>query len=444
MKKTALILAIILCLTLLCSCDNGAEADNKANDAPVVTANYEYRENDLYARFMGNGGSEIAELPSGKFALCDDMLFACYKITVGQKLTAPAGEPTKAGFKFAGWAEDAEGSKLWDFDKPVESGVTLFAKWERDEADKTEEYVEPKLAFTEKKDESAPFILDGVLNEPVSGDALKSVDLTRAAINVLTENADDVREYLNYTVDGKTRIVSATFASGKITVVYNDGTGDKTLTVSVIDVTESLKVDTNYETKAVKYENNVHIAPYNVIMAGSSSMENWTTSVEDMKPVTTANVGIGGTTVEQWTEKLARRLIYPYSPRAVVFYVGINNIINANKSGAQTGDALVELFEDVHSHLPEAHIYFILINKVPGYTSYYNDIDVANGMVETYSANKDFMTLIDAGSGLIKKSGKTNSAYFLTDGLHMSLCGYVIWGGAVKENFIATEKELYK
>ena len=178
-------------------------------------------------------------------------------------------------------------------------------------------------------------------------------------------------------------------------------------------------------------------------MAGSSSMENWTTSVTDMAPVTTANVGIGGTTVEQWSEKLAKRLIYPYDPRAVILYVGINNIINSKKSGQETGNALITLFNDIHAHLPNAQIYFILINKVPGYTTYYDDIDIANGTVLSYAGAKDYMTLIDAGRGLIKQSGKTNSAYFLTDGLHMSLCGYVIWGKAVKDAFIEKEKELY-
>ncbi|MBP5193598.1 MAG: hypothetical protein J6126_02575, partial [Clostridia bacterium] len=136
-------------------------------------------------------------------------------------------------------------------------------------------------------------------------------------------------------------------------------------------------------------------------------------------------------------------LIYPFNPRAVIFYVGINNIINAGKSGSQTGTALITLFDNVHGRLPNAQVYFIMINKVPGYTSYYGDIDVANEMVIAYSANKSYMTLIDAGAGLVKESGKTNSAYFLTDGLHMSLCGYVIWGGAVKQAFIDKDKEIY-
>ena len=430
MKKFAFATAMVLLLTIVCAC------------ATQGSGNYEYQKTDLYVRYMTNAGSESVDLSTGRETVGDNLLFYGCKINSGDKLTPPEGQPEKDGFKFVGWATDAEGTALWDFNASVTSSVTLFAKWERNETEKKEEYVEPKLSFVEQKDESTPINIKGVLNMPVSDN---SVRLARAAIRLLNENADDVRQLLNYTVDSKTTITSATYAADRITINYDDGSGtEKVKTIGVVDVSASLAVETNYETKAVKYENNVHIAPYSVIMAGSSSMENWTTSVADMAPITTANVGIGGTTVEQWSQKLAKRLIYPYNPRAVILYVGINNIINSKKSGQETGNALITLFNDIHAHLPDAQIYFILINKVPGYTTYYGDIDIANGTVMSYASAKDYMTLIDAGRGLIKQSGKTNSAYFLTDGLHMSLCGYVIWGKAVKDAFIAKEKELYK
>ena len=443
MKKLCLLISLCLALTMLCGCDpQGGTASNGGGETkPTATGNYNYVAPELYARFMTNSSGEAVTLSTGYEAVGENVLYAKQKITVGDKLTAPEGQPTRAGFDFVGWAEDAAGTKLWDFDTKVDGGITLYAAWQRAENEQKDDYTEPTVAFVEKKDESQPIKINGVLNAFVEDGFVR---LTRAGIKILSENASDVKQCLNYTVNSATTVKSAVYAQNKVTVTYDDGAGEKSVTINVSDVSSTLAVDnTTYENKAVKYENNVHIAPYSVIMAGSSSMENWSTSVEDMAPVTTANVGIGGTTVEQWSEKLAQRLIYPYNPRAVIFYVGINNIINSNKTGAETGNALRTLFDDVHAHLPEAEIYFIMINKVPGYTKYYYEINVANDIVTSYASHCNYVTLIDAGSKLIKKSGKTSSAYFLTDGLHMSLCGYVIWGKEVKDAFIAREKEIY-
>ena len=165
-------------------------------------------------------------------------------------------------------------------------------------------------------------------------------------------------------------------------------------------------------------------------------MENWSTSGEDMNPIVTFNHGIGGTTVEQWTDKLLQRLVMPYSPKAVVFYVGVNNIINSGKSGEQTGNALVQLFDKCHEFLPKTHIFYVLINKLPSYPHYQEDFDTANNMAINYQKSHNYVTCIDAGVGLLKDNGLPNFGYFLTDGLHMSKAGYVIWGKAVKDAVI--------
>lgn len=194
-----------------------------------------------------------------------------------------------------------------------------------------------------------------------------------------------------------------------------------------------------YEDKARKYEAMEAPTPGCVLLAGSSSMENWSTSAADMSPVTSFNVGIGGTTAEQWTECLTERLVFPYSPRAVVFYVGINNVINAGCSGRETGDAVVELLAKVHERMPDADVYYVLMNLVPGYMKYKDAIGEGNSIVTDYAKDNTWLTLIDAGSNLLKENGMPNSAYFLTDGLHMSLCGYTIWGREVRDAVIRHE-----
>lgn len=43
-------------------------------------------------------------------------------------------KPTKEGFKFVGWYEDAEKTTEYDFDKLVTQDITLYAKWEEEKA----------------------------------------------------------------------------------------------------------------------------------------------------------------------------------------------------------------------------------------------------------------------------------------------------------------------
>ncbi|MBO4572609.1 MAG: InlB B-repeat-containing protein [Clostridia bacterium] len=438
MKKTAMLLTLCMLMTTLCACVPEESAISGGNGGEEQQQQVTDK---LYARFMTNGDEENVTLSSGYEAVGDDLLFDMQEITKGGKLTVPSGAPTRNGFVFSGWAVDADGTKLWNFDDKVYSCVTLYAKWERSEETEKVEYVEPKLSFKETVDDSEPLKLTGVLNSFVKNGA---VSLTKIGLRRLADNADNVKELLNYTIATGVTITSATYVGNAITVTYHSGGEEQSTVIRVNDVTESLKVDNaTYESKAAKYEQKVSLPPYSVVMAGSSSMENWSTSVEDMKPVTTANVGIGGTIVKQWTERLAPRLIYPLNPRAVVFYLGINNIINSKMTGEATGNDIVELFEEVHLHLPDAQIYFILINKVPGYTSYYGEMDIANAAAINFAANNSYVTLIDAGTKLEKATGKGNAAYFLTDGLHMSLCGYVIWGKEVKNSFIAKEREIY-
>ena len=439
MKKLSALLAALFALTALVACSeepvnggNGSGGNGNAN-VPVDTT--------CKVRFMTNSPDESAELYYGTPVQAENVLYFATTVRSGEKVTAPYGQPERAGYVFDGWATDKNGTALYDFNAPVTETKTLYAKWSRDESVVQEEYVEPTLSFKERIIEGIPMNLYGVLNETVTNGAVR---LFALGIRILTEHAENVKELLNYTRAAATEILSATYSGGKVNLSYKSGGETETITINVVDDSANLTVDNStYESKAKNYEKK-SIKPYSVIMGGSSSMENWSTSVEDMAPVTTINVGIGGTTVEQWTGKLNKRLVYPHSPRAVVYYVGINNIINAGDSGEEAGNKLVALFDDVHDHLPETTIYFIMINYVPGYTKYYSDIAVANEMVLGYAENKDYMCLIDAGEGLIKKSGKTNKAYFLSDGLHMSLCGYELWGAAVKEAFIAHEKELYR
>ena len=441
MRKVSI--ALILTICLLCVLALPACGDGEI---------YTYTPLDVTVRYLTNIEGETVTLSSGREAKVENVVFETQSAKTGDVITPPTNVPTRTSYEFKGWATDKEGTTLFDFTKPITGSVNLYAKWEHESGESTSlEYTEPRLNFTEKIDESKPFDLYGICNQKINNG---SVDLTTAAINRLTAKASNVKELLNYSRASGTTVKSATYAANTVSVTYTVGGVDNVAEVTVTDVTATEKyVMTNatYESKAKKYESTDFegYASYNVIMGGSSSMENWSTSVADMQPVTTKNVGIGGTSSFQWLT-LSDRLIMPYNPRAVVLYVGINDIINYGKSSKTTKNNLIALFDHIHECLPNTMIHYILINYVPGYTQYHSAISEVNaGVTEYAKTNSSYMNIIDAGVVLNKKQipeGKYanySEAYFLSDKLHMTIAGYELWGAVVKETVIAKDKELY-
>lgn len=417
MKKRYLFLLPVLMLTA-CNELKGPEFDN-----------------GHYAIYLYNYPRMVSDTPNGMTETADSLIYEKQEIELGQKLVAPAKDPERKSYEFKGWFKEKTCENLWDFANDVaENSVFLYAKWGVGEG---EEYVEPEYTYPETIITDANYRVTGILNIPLN-EGGTSVNLTTAAIGRLKASPEDVSFAVNYERKQDVTLTVATYNPDS-KVIHLEVSSGETWDISVIDITASLSIagdNAYYEQKAVNYEKDIDIDNYHIALAGSSSMENWATSGEDMNPIVTFNHGIGGTTVEQWTDKLLQRLVMPYSPKAVVFYVGVNNIINSGKSGEQTGNALVQLFDKCHQYLPKTHIFYVLINKLPSYPHYQEDFDTANNMAINYQKSHNYVTCIDAGVGLLKDNGLPNFGYFLTDGLHMSKAGYVIWGKAVKDAVI--------
>lgn len=423
MKKR--LLAVLPILALLASCGN------KQSSGSYKPAR-EYGDEKTYALFMCNYPGTMIESSSGYQEMVENVLYEKVEITVGQLITKPAVDPVRENYDFKGWHTDKEGQHPWDFEHDVALGSTiLYAKWDDDS--QVVPYVEPEYIPPERIIDDMDYRITDILNKPLkeSGDA---VDLTTGGIGRLRKHADDVKFAIGFEHRASISIESATFDDVKKEITVNVSNGESK-TIKVNDITATLRVSNSYyESKAQAYEQNgVDIENYHIALMGSSSMENWQTSTEDMDPIVTFNHGIGGTTVEEWTNQLFERLVMPYSPKAVVYYVGVNNIINSNKKGDETGRALEALFDKTHQYLPNAKIFYVLINKLPSYGHFQSEFDVANNMALEYEKAHDYLTCIDAGIGLLKDNGKPNFGYFIPDGLHMSKIGYVIWGGAVKK-----------
>lgn len=431
MKKIASLLAPLFIVT---SCASGGGSVTSSEPE-------ESGSNKITCTLLKNYTKESFELSSGFIGKGNCLAFDSFEVEAGELIKEPTETPVRNGYDFLGWFKEADCIHQWDFsvDRPT-SSFYLYANWKLSEA---ESYEEPDYEAPSKIDDSISQLvfLDRVMHFPVNNNV---VYLPNSAIKRLELLKDDVSVLLNYRV--KTGVnLEATYnvSTKKISVNASKGSENVSLNVTVLNGAGSYVVSNSvYENRANGYENEANlIDDYHVMLAGSSSMENWHSSTEDLKPIVTYNHGIGGTTVEQWSDCLNQRLVYPFNPKLVVYYVGINNVIGSKDSADVIYNKLEVLFTKTHEDMPDTKIMYVLMNSIPGYPSYYNVINNVNARVIAFAEGKDYLKIINPGEALLKENGEPNQAYFLTDGLHLSLYGYVLWGGYIKNEIIEALKK---
>ena len=381
--------------------------------------------------FFNNYLREDFTLSNGFQGKGNNLLYKSVEVIEGQFVIKPE-DPTRTNYEFQGWYKETSCSNIWNFESDeVTSNLRLYAKWGVKEVEEGQEpaYVAPSTVLEESA--ATDYVINSIMNFKVNAGIVK---LPTAAISRLTANADNVLPLMEYKVkNGKT--MTATFAANTITVTCNGNSE----TIQVKDDSLALSLDNStYETKAKNYEKKIDSENenYHVMLAGSSSIEFWTSSKEDLNPIVSYNHGIGGTTIEEWTEKLNARLVYPYKPKMVVYYVGINNVINSKQDANTIWNNLQTFFESTHAALPDTKVQYIMMNLIPGYTGYFDIINTVNERVVNYQKTNAWLTLINPGTALLKENGQPNAAYFRTDGLHLSYYGYVVWGGIIKESIM--------
>ena len=380
--------------------------------------------------FFNNYLREDVVLSNGTYAKGNNVLYKTVEVAPDALVSKPE-DPLRARYEFQGWFKETDCENEWNFTTDrVTGNLRLFAKWgiSQKQDDDEPEYIPPSTVLEESA--STDYVIDSIMYSKVEYGQIK---VTKSALLKLAANKDNVLPLMEYRVKAS-KTIAATYADNKITVTCNGNSQD----ILVKDASLEYRVDnSNYESKASKYEDNaVEEESYHVMLAGSSSIEFWTSSKEDLEPVVSYNHGIGGTTIEEWDEKLNQRLVYPYKPKMVVYYVGINNVINTSQTASEIWNNLKNFFDHTHEALPNTKVQYIMMNLIPGYTSKFDTINAVNANVVEYQKSNTWLTLINPGTALLKENGEPNAAYFRTDGLHLSYYGYVVWGAIIKESIV--------
>ncbi len=380
--------------------------------------------------YFNNYLREEFTLSNGTKGKGNNLLYKSVEAKSGSLLEKPT-DPERARYEFQGWYLEEECKTVWNFESDrVHNNLRLFAKWGIAQEDEGSEpaYNPPSTVLPESA--STSYELDSIMYFKVENNTVK---LPLAALSKLDANKTNVLPLMEYRVKAS-KTITATYDNNKITINC-DGNNR---TITVIDDSMNLKMDnSNYETKAKKYEANaLEEESYHVMLAGSSSIEFWESSEEDLEPIVSYNHGIGGTTIEEWDTKLNQRLVFPYKPKMVVYYVGINNVINSKQDATTIWNNLKNFFDHTHAALPSTKVQYIMMNLIPGFKTYFDIINSVNANVVEYQKSNTWLTLINPGTALLKENGEPNAAYFRTDGLHLSHYGYVVWGGIIKQSIV--------
>lgn len=173
-----------------------------------------------------------------------------------------------------------------------------------------------------------------------------------------------------------------------------------------------------------------------IVFAGSSSIRLWDDLESDMAPLPVIGRGFGGAKTPDLIH-YSDRIISAYDPRAVVLYIGSNDMSRfpfaaPPATPTQVAGRLSELAKAIHARSPAVPLYFVAL-KPTRVGAEDEDVAQVNAAIEALAASDPRIHAIDANAGLRDAEGRADRRYLLFDGLHLNRAGYAVWGPPIRE-----------
>ena len=170
------------------------------------------------------------------------------------------------------------------------------------------------------------------------------------------------------------------------------------------------------------------------LIFGDSNMDFWGAwegQTGLTKYVNGYNVGIGGSTTEDWLHAYDQ-LIKPFEADRFVILVGGNDVNVWGDSGEETVDRLARLFEKLHADHPDAEIYYIYTTPSP--SAYANGSYTPGKLGALVSGAKElcenlsYVQGIDVFDQMVTADKQnSNENLFVEDKVHMNEAGYKVF-----------------
>ncbi len=175
-------------------------------------------------------------------------------------------------------------------------------------------------------------------------------------------------------------------------------------------------------------------APGAVLFTGSSSIRLWSSLAEDFPGYRTLNRGFGGSQIAD-SVRLVDRTVFPYKPRAIVFFAGTNDLA-AGKSPETALADFNAFVTKVRDRLPNVPIAYIAISPAPSRWNNIANVRRANELIRVYCGYRG-LRFIDTYASFLTPEGGPRPELYVADQLHLRPAGYAIWreqvGQALRE-----------
>jgi lysophospholipase L1-like esterase len=165
--------------------------------------------------------------------------------------------------------------------------------------------------------------------------------------------------------------------------------------------------------------------PGGVVFIGSSSIRNWTDLATDFPDVPVLNRGFGGSTLADIMHYMDRILVQ-YRPRLVVLYEGDNDLA-AGRTPKRVVTDYRTFVARLRSALPAARVVFVSIKPSPSRRTLIARARETNRRIRAIIARDTLQTYVDVFTPMLDSVGQPRPELFLSDSLHMSRAGYLLW-----------------
>ena len=143
--------------------------------------------------------------------------------------------------------------------------------------------------------------------------------------------------------------------------------------------------------------------PGGIVFTGSSSIRLWSTLEEDMAPLPVVKRGFGGAHMEHVVHN-ARRIITPYEPRAVVVFVGGNDI-GSGKSALEVAEDFQEFLQIVRGDLPDADVWLLSLKPSRLRWELWPEMKKLDVQLRLFADADPRVHFVETGATLLSESG---------------------------------------
>jgi lysophospholipase L1-like esterase len=169
-----------------------------------------------------------------------------------------------------------------------------------------------------------------------------------------------------------------------------------------------------------------------ILFTGSSSIKFWNSLEKDMKPLKVLNRGFGGAHISHVIHHFDD-IVKPYSPKAIVFFCGTNDL-TALKTPEETLNDFKKFLSLVKNEFGTIKVYMIGIK--PSVDRLYLDEEerVYNSSISFLAKEDPYLEYINVWDLMLNEDGTRMPDLYVEDGLHMNTKGYEIWTQLVRES----------